>query len=131
MQTVQLHELPFQFLIKLLDWIRFSDVLIWRGRLFQTFSPCTFKLSTPKVTWFHSGVSRFNFVPLLIFILFDLKYVVHKLWIYIFQQASRSSYLHSFLPLLLFLIKLHKMLSNHCINIETLFFKDFQFCSRI
>ena len=60
MQTVQLHELPLTCLIKLLNWIRFSDFLIWKGRLFQTFGPYTFKLFAPKVTWFHSGVSRFN-----------------------------------------------------------------------
>ena len=69
---MQLHELPFQFFIKLLNWIRFSDVLIWKGRLFQTFDPYTFKLFAPKVTWFHSGVSRFNLYCSLTNLLFSL-----------------------------------------------------------
>ena len=69
---MQLHEFPFQFLIKLLNWIRFLDVLIWKGRLFQTFGPYTFKLFAPKVTWFHLGVSRFNLYCSLTNLLFSL-----------------------------------------------------------
>ena len=129
MQTVQLHEFPFQFLIKLLNWIRFLDVLIWKGRLFQTFGPYTFKLFAPKVTWFHLGVSRFNLYCSLTNLLFSLTLKIlfinsgFSLFIVlIFQHTNFSTYLHSFLLFLLFLINLHKILSNHCIKIEALFF---------
>ena len=128
MQTVQLHELPFQFLVKLLHWIGFSDVLIWKGRLFQT-GPYTFKVFPPKVTWFHSGVSRFSLYCSLINLLFSLTLKIlfinsgFSLFILlIFQHTNFSTYLHSFLLFLLFLINLHKILSNHCIKIEALFF---------
>ena len=138
MQTVQLHEFPFQFLIKLLNWIRFSNVLIWKGGLFQTFGLYTFKLFAPKVTWFHSGVTRFNLYCSLTNLLFSLTLKIlfinsgFSLFIVlIFQHTNFSTYLHSFLLFLLFLINLHKILSNHCIKIEALFFEDFQFCSGI
>ena len=138
MQTVQLHEFPFQFLIKLLNWIRFLDVLIWKGRLFQTFGPYTFKLFAPKVTWFHLGVSRFNLYCSLTNLLFSLTLKIlfinsgFSLFIVlIFQHTNFSTYLHSFLLFLLFLINLHKILSNHCIKIEALLFEDFQIFSVI
>ena len=54
------------------NWIRFSDVLLWKGRLFQTFDPYIFNLFFPKVTWFHSGVSRFNLYCSLTNLLFCL-----------------------------------------------------------
>ena len=119
MQTVQLHELPFQFLIKLLHWIGFSDVLIWKGRLFQTFGPYTFKVFSPKVTWFHSGVSRFSLYCSLINLLFSLTLKIlfinsgFNLLFYIFHHTNSSTYLHSFLLFLLFPVNLHKILSNH------------------
>ena len=60
------------FFIKLLNWIRFSDVLMWKERLFQTFDRYTFKLFAPKVTWFHSRDSRFNLYCSLTNLLFSV-----------------------------------------------------------
>ena len=139
MQTVQLHKSPFQFLIKILNWFRFSDVLIWKERLFRTFGLYTFKLFAPKVTWFHSEVSRFNLYCSLtnLYSLWPQRYCsktldLAYLLFYIFQYTNFLNHLHSFLLFLFFLINLHKVLSNHCIKIEALFqFQDFQFCSGI
>lgn len=44
-----------------------------------------------------------------------------------FYYTKFPTYIHSFSPSLLFLINLHKMLSNHSIKIETLSFEDFKF----
>ena len=45
-------------------------------------------------------------------------------------HISQPIYTYFYLYLL-FLINLHKILSNHCIKIEALFFEDFQVCSGI
>ena len=95
---------------------------------FQTFSP--------KVTWFHSGVSKFNLYCSLLNRLLSLTLKMKTLYLgyllfYKFQHTNFSTYLHSFLHFLLFLINLHKILSNDFIKIEALFFEEFQFCSGI
>ena len=140
MQTVQLHELPFQFLIKLLNWIRFADVLIWKGRLFQTFGPYTYKPFAPKVTCFHSGVSRFNlycsFTNLLFSLNLKMLFIKTGFSLFVALYISAHKFLNLFTLIftflaLLFLINHHKILSNHCIKIEALFFGNFQFCSGI
>ena len=109
-QTVQLHKLSFEFSIELLHIFRFSDDLIWKGRLFQISGLCTFKPFATKVTWFHWGVSRLNFYCSLTNIEFSL--TLNILFInsgfslliasYIFQHAKSSTYIHSFWPSLLF-----------------------------
>ena len=97
----------------------------------QIFGPCTFKLFAPKVTWYHSGVSQFNLFCSLTNLLFsfNLKILFMNsrfslfivLYIYCFiHHIKFSTYIHSFSPSLLFLINLHKILSNYCIKIEEL-----------
>ena len=58
-QTMQLRETPFHFLIKLLKALRFSAVLILTGRAFQIFVPWNLRLVVPKVTWFLLGIFKF------------------------------------------------------------------------
>ena len=136
MQTMQLQELPFQFFIKLLNWNRFSDILIWKGSLFQTFDPYPFKLFTSEIFWFHSGVSRFNLYCSLTNLLFSLTlkilFINSGLSLFIVLYISQYNFLNLFTLIFtfpLFLINLQKILSNHCIKIEALFFEDFQFFS--
>ena len=87
MQTVQLQKLSFKFFIKLLTIFRFTDNLTWKGRLFQIFVPCIFKVFGPEVAWFHPGVSRFNLYCCLTSLLFSLT-------LKILPKNSRFSLLH-------------------------------------
>ena len=49
--VLQLHLVPFQYLIITLNESRFSKDFICSGELFQTFNPKTPKLLVTKVTW--------------------------------------------------------------------------------
>ena len=91
----------------------------------------------PKITWFHSGVSRFNlycFVTILLLsLILKILFIdsgLTYLLLHIFQHVIFSNYLHSFLPFLVFLINPHDILSNHYIKIEGLFNFVKEFSSR-
>ena len=60
LQLLQLHDIPFHFLISFLKTTKFSDVLMCEGRLFHIDGPKTFKLFVPKVLWFTLNVFRFK-----------------------------------------------------------------------
>ena len=60
LQTLQLHLVPFQCLIIILNDSRFSEDFIWYGKLFQILGPKTLKLLLPKVTWLCSGRLKFK-----------------------------------------------------------------------
>ena len=116
--------------IVLLNQFRFSDGLIWKGRLLKIFGPYTFKFFTPKVSWFRSGVSRFTLYCSVINVLFSL-----TLKILFINSRFRDFFvlyilIHKILDLytlilgyFAFLINLHEILSKYCIKIETLFWR--------
>ena len=60
LQTLQLHLVPFQCLIIILNDSRFSEDFIWYDKLFQILGPKTLKLLLPKVTWLCTGRLKFN-----------------------------------------------------------------------
>ena len=60
LQTLQLHLVPLQCLIVILDDSGFSEDLIWYGKRFQTSGPKTLKLLLSKVTWLCTGIFKFN-----------------------------------------------------------------------
>ena len=49
--VLQLHLVPFEYLIITLNESNFSKDFIWWGELFQTFNPKTPNFLVPKVTW--------------------------------------------------------------------------------
>ena len=106
---------------------------------FQTFSA--------KITCFHYETSKFNlyysptiilpyYFPTII-LLFSLTLKIlfinsgFNLVVVLCILVHKILKLYTLLsPFLLFLINLHKILSNHCIKIKALYFENFQFCSR-
>ena len=60
MQTMQLHETPFQLFIKFLKALRFSAVLILTGRVFQIFGLQNLRLLGTNATWFLLEILKFN-----------------------------------------------------------------------
>ena len=60
LQTLQLHLVPLQCSIIILNDSEFSEVYIWYGKLFQTLGPTTLELLLPKVTWLCTSIFKFN-----------------------------------------------------------------------
>ena len=60
LHIIQLHDAPFHFLIKVSKALRFSAVLILKGRAFQILGPQDLRLLVPNVTWFVLGIFKFN-----------------------------------------------------------------------
>ena len=92
-----------------------------------------FQIFVPKVTWFHSGVSRVNLYCSFTNFLFSLTSKIlfinsgfNYLLFHIFQYTNSHLFTLIF-TFLLFLINLRKILSDRCIKFEALFLKTLNF----